>query len=448
MQPLKSVVPVSLLVLVGALLVLSCEPSVLGPTEQIGPKIASVTISPSIITLDAPGATAQFTARVRDEQGREMTEVTVSWLTTDPDVAGVSDAGLATALEEGSSVIIAVASEDVSGWATLNVDYTELLIKVGALPPAVLGESYSQTLTAEGASSPSWSISEGSLPDGLSLNGATGVISGTPTAIGVDHFTLVLTDRGNSVSRDLTIVVISPTLGRGFGSDQFELIQAGSFQMGSATGAADEQPVHTVNITQPFYMQKTEVTQAQWIEIMGTNPVWSANCGETCAVEKVAWDKIQEFISILNTTYPGQNFRLPTEAEWEYAARAGSTGDYGGTGVLDDVGWYVGNSASRVWNVGLKKPNAWGLYDMHGNVEEWVNDTYSATYYSESPADTPPGPESGEYKVLRGGSTTRDASEARSSSRETYRSNYTGFTIYLGFRLAKNPRRSPHRTTT
>lgn len=178
-------------------------------------------------------------------------------------------------------------------------------------------------------------------------------------------------------------------LGVGFGDDQFALISAGTFQMGSRSGLPHERPVHTVTLTRSFYMQRTEVTQGQWLEIMGTNPSNFSSCGDTCPVERVSWNDIQQFLTALNARYPGRNYRLPTEAEWEYAARAGTTGDYGGTGILDDMGWYSGNSGSRAHPVAGKLPNAWGLHDMHGNVWEWVQDWYSSSYSRDSPALDP-----------------------------------------------------------
>jgi formylglycine-generating enzyme required for sulfatase activity len=150
---------------------------------------------------------------------------------------------------------------------------------------------------------------------------------------------------------------------------------------------------------------------------------------------------VQEFLTALNARYPGENFRLPTEAEWEYAARAGTTGAYGGSGVLDEMGWYQGNSQSKTHYVALKEANAWGLFDMHGNVEEWVQDLYSTTYYGESPTEDPQGPatNSNGYRVLRGGSVGRDAADARSAARSSGRPDNRGFTVYLGFRLVKDP---------
>jgi pimeloyl-ACP methyl ester carboxylesterase len=221
------------------------------------------------------------------------------------------------------------------------------------------------------------------------------------------------------------------------GRDQFVLVQPGSFPMGSTNGFSDEQPVHTVSITHAYYLQKTEVTQAQWRAVMGANPSYFSVCDE-CPVERVTWNDAQAFIAALNAAEPGANFRLPTEAEWEYAARAGTTGDFAGNGVLEDMGWYLGNSASKTHSVGLKRPNAWGLYDMHGNVWEWAQDWYSATYYAGSPAADPMGPTSGTRRVIRGGSWGNEPPFTRSAYRGSPKEPaYSTWT--LGLRLARTP---------
>jgi surface protein len=225
-------------------------------------------------------------------------------------------------------------------------------------------------------------------------------------------------------------------LGVGFGPEQFALVPAGTFLMGDDNSTRDdERPAHKVNIMQAFYIQKTEVTQGQWREVMGTNPSWFSTCGDTCPVEMVSWSEIQTFLYYLNLAHPGRNYRLPTEAEWEYAARAGTTGDYGGTGVLDQMGWYSGNSGSRIHPVALKQPNHWGLHDMHGNGWEWVNDWYSATYYSVSPTNDPPGPATGSGRVLRGGSWNVLALFTRSAVRAS--SIPSGRYSDAGFRLVR-----------
>ncbi|MBM3327732.1 MAG: formylglycine-generating enzyme family protein [Calditrichaeota bacterium] len=184
----------------------------------------------------------------------------------------------------------------------------------------------------------------------------------------------------------------------------FVLIPGGSFMMGSNDGYENEKPVHRVEI-KSFYMMTTEVTQAQWRTVMGDNP--SCFKGDDLPVEYVSWSDCQEFIKKLNQRDPGKGYRLPSEAEWEYACRAGTTTKYytgDSESDLARAGWYYGNSDSKTHPVGQKQPNAWGLYDMHGNVWEWCEDWYHDTY-NGAPGDgrawTSP---AGTYRVLRGGS--------------------------------------------
>jgi formylglycine-generating enzyme required for sulfatase activity len=192
-------------------------------------------------------------------------------------------------------------------------------------------------------------------------------------------------------------------------------IPAGTFRMGSENGDAFEKPVHRVTISQGFYMGKYEVTQGQWQAVMGTNPSYFKDCGSNCPVEQVSWEDAQEFIRKLNARNDGYTYRLPTEAEWEYAARAGTTGDYYGN--LDSIAWYDGNSGNTTHPVRQKQANAFGLYDMSGNVWEWVQDWYDDKYYSRSPATDPAGAGSGQGRVVRGGSWRSYASYTRSANR-------------------------------
>ena len=212
---------------------------------------------------------------------------------------------------------------------------------------------------------------------------------------------------------------------------EFILIPGGSFQMGSNDGESDEKPVHRVTVSS-FYMLSTEVTQRMWKEIMGNNPSnWK---GDDLPVETVSWNDCQEFIRKLNSQYPGHNYRLPTEAEWEYACRAGTTTRfYSGDrdSDLDGVGWYDGNSSSKTHPVGQKRLNSWGLYDMHGNVWEWCQD-WKGDYPSGSVTD-PKGPSSGSYRVLRGGSWGNGPWYCRSAYRTG--SNPDSRSYNLGFRL-------------
>lgn len=228
-----------------------------------------------------------------------------------------------------------------------------------------------------------------------------------------------------------------PGLGIGFGEQDFVLIQPGSFLMGSEDGGDGERPQHAVTITQQFYMQRTPVTQMQWRAVMGTNPSEFRDCGDTCPVEQVGWDDAQDFIQRLNELYPGRNYRLPTEAEWEYAARAGATGAFGGTEIVDEMGWYRGNSDGQTHPVALKRPNAWGLYDMLGNVWEWVEDRYGP--YTAGHKVDPIGAASGATRVLRGGSWSSAPENVRATNRDQGLPTlgYQGYGV--GFRLVRSP---------
>jgi formylglycine-generating enzyme required for sulfatase activity len=174
-------------------------------------------------------------------------------------------------------------------------------------------------------------------------------------------------------------------------------IPAGEFQMGSN----DEPPVHRVRISEPFYLGKYEVTQAQWKAVMGTNPSFFTE-NPNRPVEKVSWDDVQEFMRRLNRREGWEVCRLPTEAQWEYAARAGTTTERYENNV-DAIAWYDQNSGGQTHAVGQKRPNAWGVYDMLGNVEEWCHDG-KRNYTADTVVD-PMGPiDAGAVRVVRGGS--------------------------------------------
>lgn len=185
----------------------------------------------------------------------------------------------------------------------------------------------------------------------------------------------------------------------------FVYLPPGSFMRGSGYGNSDENSVRRVTLTKGFYIQTTEVTQGQWKSVMGRNPSHFKDCGDDCPVEKVSWEDVQEFMKKLNQRKGSDKYRLPTEVEWEYACRTGSSGRYSFGNDEDRLGECArnnGNSRSKTHPVGQKKPNAWGLYDMHGNVWEWCEDWYNKRYPVGSVTD-PTGPSSGNYWVLRGG---------------------------------------------
>jgi formylglycine-generating enzyme required for sulfatase activity len=183
-------------------------------------------------------------------------------------------------------------------------------------------------------------------------------------------------------------------------------IPAGSFTMGSEKGREDEKPVHKVTITKPFYMGKSKVTQEQWRAVMGNNP--SFYKGDKYPVGNVSWNDCEMFLAKLNEKLHGWRASLPTEAQWEYACRAGSTGKYchgDDESRLGEYAWFNSNASGTAHPVGLKKPNAWGLYDMHGNFWEWCNDWYGK--YSAEAQEDPQGSGPVNGRVLRGGSFER-----------------------------------------
>ena len=215
------------------------------------------------------------------------------------------------------------------------------------------------------------------------------------------------------------------------------LIPAGEFMMGSDTDhSVVETPRHQVRITKPFYLGKYPVTQEQWETVMATGSNFGPSRinGPKNPVGHVSWNNCQMFLKRLN----GGKFSLPTEAQWEYACRAGSTTRYcfGDTEAgLAEYAWYAKNSDKTTHPVGEKEPNAWGLYDMHGNVREWCQDWYGAGYYAKSPTDDPAGPTTGKSRVIRGSSWNDPAGRCRSAARDFamfgYRDDRLGFRVSL-----------------
>jgi formylglycine-generating enzyme required for sulfatase activity len=220
-------------------------------------------------------------------------------------------------------------------------------------------------------------------------------------------------------------------------------VRGGTFMMGCTPEQedggclGDESPAHEVTLSD-FYIGKYEVTQTQWKAIMGAGDNPSAFKGDTLPVERVSWDEVQEFIERLNGM-TGANYQLPTEAEWEYAARGGGQSlgyRYSGSGTIDDVAWYKNNSGYKTHPVGTKKANELGIHDMSGNVAEWVYDRYSD--YSGDPQVNPEGSGVGSFRVVRGGSWYREAWGARVSIRDFDYADARGGN--MGFRLYRNSR--------
>ena len=288
----------------------------------------------------------------------------------------------------------------------------------------------------------SWALALGIIKEPLSSALATPISSATtPSQIHTVPSSIVR-------ARQLTPKA-SLTLGY-----EFVEIPSGRFRMGSPSSEPgrfdDEGPQHTVTISRSFLLGTTEVTQGQWKAVMGSNPSSFSSCGDDCPVEKVSWNDVIDFCNRLsdreglsrccsgstwNQSCTG--YRLPTEAEWEYAARAGTTTRFAcgdSDSCLGGMGWYDGNSGSKTHPVAQKQGNSWGLYDMHGNVWEWVWD-WKADYSPGSVTD-PTGPSGGSYRVNRGGGWYGSAGDCRSAirGRNDPGLRYRG----LGFRVARS----------
>jgi formylglycine-generating enzyme required for sulfatase activity len=234
----------------------------------------------------------------------------------------------------------------------------------------------------------------------------------------------------------------------GPGGMTFVYIPPGTFMMGSPEdepGRYDNERQHLVTLSQGVYMQTKEVTQGQWKIVMGDNPCYFQYCGDDCPVEQVSWKDVQQFIWRLNQLEGAEKYRLPTEAEWEYACRAGSATAFSSGGItelecghdpnLDVVAWFCGNSDKKTRPVGRKNPNAWGLYDMHGNVSEFCHDWYGE--YPDGEVTDPTGPASGLDRMVRGGGVDTQARHCRAGCRGALAPDAMGYDV--GFRLVRMP---------
>lgn len=216
----------------------------------------------------------------------------------------------------------------------------------------------------------------------------------------------------------------------------FVHISPGEFMMGCSSEDtecyAEEKPAHRVVLTRAFEIGKYQVTQAEYEVVSGTN--FSYFAGPNLPVEGVSWDDTQKFCKLMDQKKDGYHYRLPTEAEWEYAARGGNEASR--YGPLDEVAWHRGNADGKTHPVGEKRPNAFGLYDTLGNVWEWVEDWYGLAYYSHSPDTDPKGAATGEFRIARGGSWRGVArGPARVSSRYIIRQSVRS--IVVGFRCVR-----------
>ena len=384
-------------------------------------------------TVDENGSTSYIYSVFADTKSPSMTIVTDNTYRT------VFDAS-SSVLKPGKSGFLSLpTNEDHRGWMIqgvtgITLDKTSVSIAPGSTT------QLTATVSPDNAydKSVTWSSSNTAV--------ATVDNNGKVTAVADGTATITVQSVSNSnVKSTCTVKVIQETTTFLVGGVTFKmkLVEAGTFQMGSTTGASDESSVHSVTITKDYYIGETEVTQALWKAVTGHSPTTDGNTwstkyglGDNYPAYYISYEDVQLFITKLNSM-TGKNFRMPTEAEWEFAARGGNKSKgytYSGSNEIGDVAWYTDNSSGKTHTVKTKAANELGIYDMSGNVWEWCSDWYSSSYYSSSPQNDPTGPATGTYRVYRGGSWYYAATYCRCDIRYRYTPSFRMH--YLGFRLA------------
>ena len=359
-----------------------------------------------------------------------------------------AETGGSFSLWEGAAFYLAVEAYNSFGNSGLsNIEYFIMGYSL-SVSPASLSISQGQTgsCTISGGTGPYSAASSKTAVATVSVSSSTVTVTG----VSAGSATVTVSDSGgDSVTVSVTVSGGSPATYTNSLGMTFILLPAGTFTMGSPSSEPGrysvEGPQHQVTLTQSFYMQQTEVTEAQWEAVMGSKPFYFS-C-PTCPVGRVSWDDVQTFIGHMNARGEG-TYNLPTEAQWEYAARAGSTTAFYNGGItsypdMDDcnydgnlnaIGWYCYNDYQD-YPVAGKSPNAWGLYDMSGNMYEWCQDWYG--YYPTGAVTDPTGPSSGSHRVFRGGSKGNHARRCRSAFRSGFEPDHWSFSV--GFRLTRQP---------
>ncbi len=416
-----------------------------------------ITISPEALELGL-GQSATITATVLPPEAHVKE---VEWTTQDALVARVGSEGLVTGVGIGQTQITATTVD--GGWfARAAVEVAAIPVEGVTVAPSslalVVGDTGQLTVTIAPAEATDKSVVWASDNEAVATVSDDGLV--TAHSIGSATITVTTVDGGYMATATITV---SPPAG-------YVLIPAGTFTMGSPSGElgrmAALETQHQVTLTRSFLMKITEVTQGEWQTLMGYNPAYFKGCGANCPVEQVNWREALAYANAMSAvegvaqcfdctggscslraqyTKPQDcpGYRLPTEAEWEYAARAGTTtafhtGNITGEQTCSNMnaaGWYAFNSGSTTRAVKGKLANAWGLYDMHGNVEEWTWDWYQENLGSTAVTD-PAGPPNGMQRVFRGGSWNHYARSCRAAYRS---SGYPGTrSVNIGFRLARS----------
>jgi len=437
--------------------------------------VTGVTLNHTTLSMNV-GGTATLTATVNPTNAANKN---VTWSSSAPSIATVSTSGLVTAVAVGTATItVTTADGGKTAECSVGVNYPSLLTLSGTI---TISPNNGVTTGTEliAVYSGSETVTYHWEKDGTNISGATSN-KYTPTEAGNYTVTVSLTGYNNKTSAPVVVSAagsVSPI------QVNMVTIPAGTFIMGSPTtepNRFDNETQHSVTLS-GFSMSKYQVTQAQWTAVMGktivelqalaTSSTTDYGRGDNYPVYYVSWydaivfcnklsllEGLEPVYSISGKTNPSDwgniptssnstwdavvmnkknGYRLPTEAEWEYACRAGTTKAYNtGDTISNNTGWYSNNSGSKTHEVGLKSANAWGLHDMHGNVYELCWDWYNSSYYSSSPANDPTGAVTGSYRVSRGGYWNSNGQSLRSAERNSNNPTYRNYSI--GIRLVRS----------
>ncbi len=438
---------------------------------RVGIPVSGVSINPTSMTIEQLGGTGQLNAVIAPANA---TNKAVTWTSSNSAVATVSTSGLVTGVSMGTTTITATTSDGgYAAPATVQVGISVTGVTVAPTSLSILPSGTGQlTATVSPANATNKAVTWSSSNSAMATVSTLGLVTGV--AVGNATITATTVD-GNRTATTSVRVISIPT--------GYKLISAGTFTMGSPSselGRSTNETQHQVTLTRSFLMKTTEVTQGEWKSRMGnTNPSYFPSCGDNCPVEQVSWYSALAYANAVSAAeglsacytlsgctgsanagtstgctvtvtgtggnpYNCTGYRLPTEAEWEYAARAGTdTAFYTGAltytdctldAALNSAGWYCGNAQNTTHAVGGKVANVWGLYDMHGNVWEWNWDWYTSdiTAFTTDPT----GAGTGSGRVKRGGSWVNYAGYCRAAYRSSY---YPGYRINsIGLRLARS----------
>ena len=382
-------------------------------------------------TVAANGSTPYIYCVFADADSPTLT------ITSDNTYRTVFDAS-SSVLKPGKSGFLTLpTNEDHRGWLTIQavtgitLDKTSVSIKPGSTT------QLTATVSPDNANDKrvTWTSSNTAVAAVDNNGKVTAVKEGTAT------ITVQSVSNSSIKATCQVTVAVDRTFTVGGVTFTMKLVEAGTFQMGSTTGESNEAPIHSVTISKDYYLGETEVTQALWKAVTGYSPTsggttWSIpyGSGNNYPAYHISYEDVQSFITKLNSL-TGENFRMPTEAEWEFAARGGNKSKgytYSGSNTVGEVAWYDGNSSSQTHTVKIKAANELGIYDMSGNVWEWCSDWYD-TYGSSAQTD-PAGPTTGTKRVYRGGGWTYYATGCRCAYRSSTTPSIRG--RHLGVRLA------------